>query len=152
MPLRFGPTALPGVLTVVGTAEDGAEPLFDAAAAAAAGLTARLARAELWRLAGGARRGLFCEADQVLLGCAWGEVRAVAVDLRPASPAFRRSIALVLAPGRGLAVPAGCAWGIAAPHSPASVLVLAAAAARQALVWEDPAVAAATPACGPAAN
>lgn len=149
MTLSFHATALPGVLVATGTAGPGggAEPIF-AAAGAPAGLSDRLARAELIRLAGhGALRGLYRAPGQVVLRCVQGRVWAVAVDLRPDSPSFRRSIGVELAAtGPGLVVPAGCAHGVVALSDHAAVLRLAAADdPGPGLRWDDPALGVAWP-------
>jgi dTDP-4-dehydrorhamnose 3,5-epimerase len=148
MTLSFHATAVPGVLVAAGPAgPDGAEPIV-AAAGAPPGLSDRLARAELFRLAGhGALRGLYRAPGQVVLRCVQGRVWAVAADLRAESPAFRRSVGVELgASGPGLVVPPGCAHGVVALTDHATVLRLAAAAdPGPGLRWNDPALGIAWP-------
>ncbi|WP_439580051.1 dTDP-4-dehydrorhamnose 3,5-epimerase family protein [Elioraea sp.] len=147
MTLFFNATALPGVLVVSGADGTGAgpEPLFTAEAGMRAGLSDRLARAELWQLpARGSLRGLHLDSGQVLLRCVQGRAWAVAVDLRAESPAFRHSVGIELAAagGHGLVVPVGCAHGFVTLAECCSVLRLAAAdGPRRGLRWDDPVLA-----------
>jgi dTDP-4-dehydrorhamnose 3,5-epimerase len=66
---------------------------------------------------GGTLRGLHYQAAPVeeakLVRCTHGSIYDVIVDLRPASPSFRRHLAVVLSAGnrRALYVPEGCAHG-----------------------------------------
>jgi dTDP-4-dehydrorhamnose 3,5-epimerase len=149
MTLTVHATAVPGVLVATGPAgsDGGPEPIY-AAAVAPGPLAERLARAELFHLAGhGALRGLYRAPGQVVLRCVQGRVWAVAVDLRAESPAFRRSVGLELAAsGPGLVVPGGCAHGFVALAERATVLRLAASdAPGTGLRWDDPALAIAWP-------
>lgn len=149
MTLSFNATAVPGVLVASGPggADGGPEPIY-AAGDAPPTLRGRLARVELFRLAGpGALRGLYRAPDQVMLRCVQGRVWAVAVDLRAESPAFRRSVGVELTvSGPGLVVPAGCAHGFVALAERTTVLRFAAAeASGSGLRWDDPALAVAWP-------
>lgn len=91
-------------------------------------------------------------AEAKIVRCLQGAVWDVAVDIRPASPTFRRWHAeeLSAANGRALAIPEGFAHGFLTLTEGAEVLYLMGAAHAPALArgarWDDPAFAIAWPA------
>jgi dTDP-4-dehydrorhamnose 3,5-epimerase len=100
---------------------------FDAAVAQQAGLDpASFIQDSVSRSAKGVIRGLHLRSgtgEAKLVRCSYGAVFDVVVDLRPASPTYRRweSFELTDAEQTSLYVPAGCAHGFQALTEPADV-------------------------------
>ena len=159
--MRFLPTALPGVVEIR------AEPAFDMRGAflrtwcaesfAAAGLEFRPVQVSLSEnRARHTLRGMHWQAapaeETKLVRCLRGAVHDVALDLRPGSPACRRSVGVVLSAEarNALLIPRGVAHGFLTLTEDAVVEYMidaphASAQARGAR-WDDPAFGIAWPA------
>ena len=120
--MRIVPTALPGVMIVEIAPSADARGLFartyDEESFAAGGLSTSWPQASTsWSERRGTLRGLHYQvaprAEAKLIRCTQGRIFDVAVDLRPASPTFRRWTAVELSAQRrnALYIPAGCAHG-----------------------------------------
>lgn len=130
--------------------------LFCAEAFAAHGIAFEVVQANLSRNpVRNTLRGMHFQAqphgEPKLVHCAAGRIFDVAIDLRPASPTFRRAFAVELSPGTGALfyIPAGCAHGFLTlePHS--DVLYFMGAAyvpgSGRGVRWNDPCFAIAWP-------
>lgn len=151
--MRVSELALPGVLLVEHRVFEDARGFFleswNERAFAAAGMTARfvqenVSESQCWVL-----RGLHYQiphAQGKLLRVLAGEIFDVVVDLRRASPAFGRSLALTLhaTQARSLWVPPGFAHGFLAlaPATRVQYLVTDfwSPEAERVLAWNDPAL------------
>ncbi|WP_291297148.1 dTDP-4-dehydrorhamnose 3,5-epimerase family protein [Elioraea sp.] len=161
MTLAISPTPLPGLLLLHSIAQQdergGFARLHCAEAMAEAGFRMTVQQTNLsTNPRRHTLRGLHWQdapaAEAKIVRCVAGSVWDVAVDLRPASPTFRRWYAeeLSAANGRALAIPEGFAHGFITLTGDAAVLYLmgaryAAALARGAR-YDDPAFAIAWPA------
>lgn len=119
---------------------------------AARGLDARVAQVALsYNRRRGTLRGLHYQAapfaQAKLVRCTRGAVWDVIVDLRPASPAYRRCAAFELTARdpRQLFVPAGCAHGFLALEDESELLYQLSTpwqpAAERGVRWDDPVLA-----------
>jgi dTDP-4-dehydrorhamnose 3,5-epimerase len=133
MTIRVIPTPLPGVVLLQpATARDARGSfarLSCVATLAAHGIAFSPRQTSLSRSARrGTLRGLHFQMapseETKIVHCVAGVVFDVALDLRPASPTFRRAFATELgaASGQGLLVPAGCAHGLLTLTDDAAVL------------------------------
>ena len=153
--MRFEPTAVKGVLLVEPERHQDERGFFArtwcAEELAAAGLDPRLAQTSVaFNHVRGTLRGLHYQvpphAEVKLVRCTSGALYDVAVDLRPDSPTFRRSVGVELTPenGRGLYIPAGCAHGFCVLSETADVTYLLtgeyAPEHESGLAWNDPAI------------
>ena len=101
-------------------------------------------------------RGMHFQAppheEPKLVSCVRGRMWDVAVDLRPASPAYGRSVGLELSPetGRMFHIPGGCAHGFITLADDTDVLYLMGTpyvpGAERGVRWNDPALGVAWPA------
>jgi dTDP-4-dehydrorhamnose 3,5-epimerase len=130
--------------------------LFTPEEFAARGLDARVAQVALsHNRQRGTLRGLHYQAaphaQAKLVRCTRGAVWDVIVDLRPASPAYRRWLAVELTAHDRLQlfVPAGCAHGFVTLEDDSELLYQLSAAwqpaAERGVRWDDPALAIAWP-------
>jgi dTDP-4-dehydrorhamnose 3,5-epimerase len=154
--MRIETTVLPGVMLV--TIEPHADErglfarTYDGAVFAAAGLPTDWPQCNLsWNRRRGTLRGLHFQRppfeEPKLVRCTRGRVFDVAVDLRPASPAYCRWVGVELSQEarNALFIPAGCAHGFLTLEDDCEVLYMmgevyapdAAAGVR----WNDPAFA-----------
>ena len=150
----FRETELPGAFVVEGErAEDERgwfARIYDDAELEQTGIATRFAQGSIaFNKERGTLRGLHYQADPhaeaKLIRCIRGAVHDVIVDLRPASPTFKRWVAVELtaASGRMLYVPEGFAHGYLTLEDESETLYLISApyapeAARGAR-WDDPA-------------
>jgi dTDP-4-dehydrorhamnose 3,5-epimerase len=161
MSLRATPTPLPGLLVLDGAPHEDERGSFARLwcrdTLAAAGFDWPLAQANLsTNRARHTLRGLHWQEPPVeeakVVRCLRGAIWDVAVDIRPASPSFRRWHAeeLTAANGRALAIPPGFAHGFLTLAEESDVLYLMGAPYAPALArgarWDDPAFAIAWPA------
>ena len=159
--MNFQPTALPGVVLIQGTAAGDARGAFTRtfcqAEFAAAGIDFRPCQISLSENpTRHTLRGLHLQAapsaERKLVRCVQGAVFDVAVDLRPASPTHRQTVAVELSAGRrnALFLPPGCAHGFLSLTDDAVVEYMMdvpyAAALAGGVRWDDPAFAIAWPA------
>ncbi|MCP8940097.1 dTDP-4-dehydrorhamnose 3,5-epimerase [Alsobacter sp. SYSU M60028] len=159
--MKLVPTELPGVMVVeaepVGDERGLFARVYDADAFAAAGLPTDWPQCNLsWNPVRHTLRGMHFQtgeaAEPKLVRCTRGRVFDVAVDLRPASPGFRRWVGVELDADRrnALYVPPGCAHGFLTLTQEAEVLYMMGARYRpeaaSGVRWNDPAFAIAWPA------
>ena len=123
---------------------------FDAGAWAAHGLATDVVQCNVSRNhRRGTLRGMHYQAaphgEAKLVRCSRGAIYDVAVDLRPASPSFRRSFGLELSEenNRMLFIPEGCAHGFLTLTDATELLYQMSAAyvpeAASGVRWDDPA-------------
>jgi dTDP-4-dehydrorhamnose 3,5-epimerase len=155
MSFRFEALELPDVLQVTPTRHVDARGHFAETwrrtAFAAAGIDADFVQDNLVRSVRGVLRGLHYQlpprAQGKLVFVLSGEIYDVAVDLRPGSPTFGRSVSCTLsaASGNGLWIPAGFAHGYAVLSESADVLYKVTAeydpASDRGVRWDDPTLA-----------
>ncbi len=150
----FTETALPGVVVVEPERREDARGFFARAWCArefaARGLTSRLVQCSVsFNKRRGTLRGMHYQAaphaEAKLVRCTAGAIFDVAIDLRPASPAYRRHVSIVLtAEARNmLYVPEGCAHGFQTLVDDTEVFYqmseFYAAGAARGVRWNDPA-------------
>ena len=152
--MRFVPTSLPGAFVVEGEPQSDERGYFArtwcADEFAAHGLDPRLAQCSVsWSERRGTLRGMHYQAaphaEAKLVRCVRGAIHDVIIDLRPASPTFKRHTAVPLRAGaaRMLYVPEGMAHGFVTLEDATEVLyqmsVPYVPAAARGVRWDDPA-------------